>query len=150
MYKYCSRMNGYSVVSSVHLTESPQLYSLASVNCLPRRLSIVLRTRTIKFKWDPFSMGIISYVSWGIRLHEEDRSTRSDWSGRINLNTLYRKGDHITWGDRLFRVTGTDSPKSELWEESTLLFPSQNFGEDSLSLSLLIYVTDCKGDQTKW
>src|SRR6218665_894372 len=70
MYKYCSRMNGYSVVSSVHLTESPQLYSLASVNCLPRRLSIVLRTRTIKFKWDPFSMGIISYVSWGIRLHE--------------------------------------------------------------------------------
>src|SRR6218665_1266021 len=35
-----------------------------------------------------------------------DRSTRSDISGRINLNTLYRKGDHITWGDRLFRETG--------------------------------------------
>src|SRR6218665_3230588 len=38
---------------------------------------------------------------------------------------------------------GTDPPKSELWEESTLLCPSQNFGEDSLSLSPLIYATDC-------
>jgi len=51
-------MNGYAVVSSVRLTESPKPYSWASVNCLPRRLSIVLRTRTIKFKWDPFSRGI--------------------------------------------------------------------------------------------
>ena len=34
------------------LTESPQPYSWPSVNCLPRRLSIVLRTRTIKFKAD--------------------------------------------------------------------------------------------------
>ena len=64
-------MNGYAVVSSVRLTESLQPYSWASVNCLPQRLlSIVLWTRTIKFKWDPFSRGIISYVSWGIRLHE--------------------------------------------------------------------------------
>jgi len=71
MCKYCSHMNGYAVVSSVHLTESPQPYSWASVNCLPRRLSIiVLRMRTIKFKWDPFSRGIILCVSWGIRLHE--------------------------------------------------------------------------------
>jgi len=66
-------MNGYAVVSSVRLCgpvysrpmprliESPQPYSWPSVNCLPRRLSIVLRTRTIKFKADPF---------WGIRLHE--------------------------------------------------------------------------------
>ena len=52
------------------LTESPQPYSWASVNCLPQLLSIVPRTRTIKFKWDPFSRVIISYVSWGIRLHE--------------------------------------------------------------------------------
>src|SRR6218665_2744407 len=52
------------------LTESPQTYSWQSVNCLSRRLSIVLRTRTIKFKADPFSRGIISYGSWGIRLHE--------------------------------------------------------------------------------
>ena len=35
-----------------------------------------------------------------------DRSTRLDWSGWINMNTLYRKGDHIIWGDRLFRDTG--------------------------------------------
>ena len=63
-------MNGYAVVSSVRLTESLQPYSWASVNCLPRRLSIVLRTRTIKFKWDPSSRGIISYVSWGIHLHD--------------------------------------------------------------------------------
>src|SRR6218665_4175194 len=63
-------MNVYDVGSSVLLTESPQSYSWASLNCLPRRLSIVIRTRTIKFKWDPFSRGIISYVSWGIRLHE--------------------------------------------------------------------------------
>ena len=34
----------------VSLDESPQPYSWASVNCLPRRLSIVLRMRTIKFK----------------------------------------------------------------------------------------------------
>src|SRR6218665_2598986 len=47
------------------LTESPQPYSWASVNCLPWRISIVLRTRTIKFKGDPFSRGIISYDSWG-------------------------------------------------------------------------------------
>jgi len=52
-------MNGYAVVSSVRLrgpvysrltsrlTESPQPYSWPSVNCLPRRLSIVIRTRTI-------------------------------------------------------------------------------------------------------
>ena len=26
--------------------------------------------------------------------------------GPDNLNTLYRKGDHIIWGDRLFRDTG--------------------------------------------
>src|SRR6218665_1681239 len=38
----------------------------------------------------------------------------------------------------------TDPPKSELWEESTLLPPNQNFGTDSLSLSHLIYATDCK------
>src|SRR6218665_2307505 len=40
------------------------------VNSLPRRLSIDLRTRTIRFKGDHFSRGIISYDSWGIRLHE--------------------------------------------------------------------------------
>jgi len=28
----------------------------------------------------------------------------------------------------------TDPPKSELWDESTLLSTSQNFGEDSISL----------------
>src|SRR6218665_1537463 len=38
---------------------------------------------------------------------------------------------------------GTVPPKSELWEELTLLSPSQTFGEDSLSLSPLIYATDC-------
>jgi len=63
-------MNRYAVVSSVRLTESPQPYSWASINCLPRQLSIVLQTRTIKFKWDPFSRKIILYVSLGIRLHE--------------------------------------------------------------------------------
>ena len=62
-------MNVYAVVFSVRLTESPQSYTWASVNCLPRRLSIILWTRTIKFKWDPFSRGVILYVSWGIRLH---------------------------------------------------------------------------------
>ena len=68
------------------------------VNGLPRRLPIVLRARTIRFKRDHFSRWIISYDSWGIRLHEGDSSTRSDWSGRINMNRLYRKGDHFTWG----------------------------------------------------
>src|SRR6218665_3878953 len=42
-------------------------------------------------------------------------------------------------------IPGTDPPKSELWEESTLLSPSKNFGKDSLSLSRApIYATDCK------
>src|SRR6218665_3909140 len=43
-------------------------YSWTSINSLPRpwRLSIiVLRTRTIEFKEDHFSRGIISYDSWG-------------------------------------------------------------------------------------
>jgi len=105
-------MTGYAVVSSYRLhlltyvsldwiTPSDPIYPCTTRfinNCLPRRLSIVLRTRTIRFKADHFSRGIISYVSWGIRLHEGDRSTRSDWSGRSNLNTLYRKGDHVIWG----------------------------------------------------
>src|SRR6218665_2922891 len=39
---------------------------------------------------------------------------------------------------------GTDPSKSELWEESTLLCPHQNFGENSPSLSPLIYANDCK------
>src|SRR6218665_2121504 len=52
---------------------------MASVNCLPRRL-IVNRPsgENNKFKWDPFSRGIISYGSWGIRLHDGDRFIRSD------------------------------------------------------------------------
>ena len=37
---------------------------------------------------------------------------------------------------------GTVHPKSELWEESTLLSSGQTFGEDRLSLSPLIYATD--------
>src|SRR6218665_758045 len=42
------------------------------INSLPRRLSIVLRTRIIRFKADHFSREIISYiyVSWGISLHD--------------------------------------------------------------------------------
>src|SRR6218665_2517832 len=39
---------------------------------------------------------------------------------------------------------GNDPPKSELWEESTLLSPSQNFGKDRISLFHMIYATDCK------
>src|SRR6218665_1755986 len=37
---------------------------------------------------------------------------------------------------------GIDPPKSELWEESTLLCPQSKLWEDSLSLSVLIYATD--------
>ena len=85
------------------LTESPipTLFIHAPkrfVNSFPRRLSIVLRTRTIGFKGENFSKGIISYDSWGYVCTRRDRSTRSDWSGRIKLNTLYRKGDHFIWG----------------------------------------------------
>jgi len=89
--------------------ESPQPYSWASFNCLP---PAVVNRPSNENNWvqgDNFLRGIISYDSWGIRLHEGDRFTRSDWSGRINQNTLYRKGDHITWGDRLFPDTGTTS-----------------------------------------
>jgi len=76
------------------------------VNCLPPRLSIVQRTRTIRFKTDHFSRGIISYVSWGIRLHEGGSFLTFRLIHR-NLNTLYRKGDHFIWGDKIFRDTGT-------------------------------------------
>src|SRR6218665_2381521 len=103
-------MTSYAVFSSVRLrllteiwppprlTESslPILFihgPTRFVNSLPRRLSIVLRTRTIGLKGDHFSKGIISYDSWGIRLHT------------INLNTLYRKGTTL-YGERLFRDTG--------------------------------------------
>src|SRR6218665_515921 len=72
-------MTGYAVVSSYRLhlltyvsldliTPSDPIYPCTTRfinNCLPRRLSIVLRTRTIRFKADHFSRGIISYVSWG-------------------------------------------------------------------------------------
>ena len=71
-------MNGYAVVSSVRLTESPQPYSEASVNCLPRRLSIVLRTRTIKFKWDHISGGLFRTLHGEYVCTRGDRSTRSD------------------------------------------------------------------------
>ena len=75
-------MTGYAVVSSVRLlridsrpmprlTESPFVtLFIGPVSSLPRRLSIVLRTRTIKFKGDHLSRRIISYGSWGIRLHK--------------------------------------------------------------------------------
>ena len=52
-----------SIPHRVNRSSGIKSYLWASVNCLPRRLSIVLRTRTIKCKWDPFSRGIISYVS---------------------------------------------------------------------------------------
>src|SRR6218665_3000719 len=94
-----------NVVSSVRLTESPQPYSLAIDNCLPQRLSTVFRTRTIKFKWYPFSRGIISHVSWGIRLHEGGsfhtfRLIRPDQYEYA----ISKRGPHYT-GDMLFRVT---------------------------------------------
>jgi len=61
------------------------------VNSLPRRLSIVLRTRTIIFKGNHFSRGIMSYDSWGIRLHE-GIVPHVQIDQLINLNTQYRKG----------------------------------------------------------
>ena len=78
---YCNRMTGYAVVSSVRLlridsrptsrlTESPFVtLFIGPDNSLSLRLSIVLRTRTITFKGDHSSSWIISYGSWGIRLH---------------------------------------------------------------------------------
>src|SRR6218665_200867 len=75
-------MTGYAVVSSVRLlridswptprlSESPfWTLFIGPVNSLPRRLSIVLRTRTTKFKGDHFSRRIVWYGSWGIRLHK--------------------------------------------------------------------------------
>src|SRR6218665_3319266 len=39
---------------------------------------------------------------------------------------------------------GTVPPKPELWGNQHCCPPSQNFGEDSLSLSHLIYTTACK------
>src|SRR6218665_1590280 len=112
-------MTGYAVVSSVRLlriesrptprlTESPFVpLFIGPVNCLPRRLSIVLRTRTIKFKGNHFSRRIISYGSWGIRLHEWGsfhtfRLIRQDQSEY----TISKGGPHYM-GDSLFRDTGT-------------------------------------------
>ena len=68
-------MNGLAVVSSVRLTESTQFNSWASVNCLPRRLSIVLRTRTIKFKVGSFHGGYV--CARGIVPHVQIDPTRS-------------------------------------------------------------------------
>src|SRR6218665_2799760 len=48
----------------------------------------------------------------------------------------------LTMPDRFSYHTGTDPPKSELWEESTLLCLQSKLWEDSLSLSTLIYTTD--------
>ena len=81
------------------LTESPfATLFIGPVNSLPQRLAIVLRTRTIKFKGVHFSRRIISYGSWVIRLHERG-SFQTFRLIRINLNTLYRKGNQIIlWG----------------------------------------------------
>jgi len=52
-------MNGYAVVSSVRLTELPQSYSWASVNCLPRRINLI----TLYRKGTTFPGGIGIFVT---------------------------------------------------------------------------------------
>src|SRR6218665_1651061 len=89
---------GYAVVSSVRLlridrrstprlTESPFVtLFMGPVNSLPRRLSIVLRTRTIKFKGIIFQGGSFRTVHGGYVCMRGDRSTRYIERG----TTLYR------------------------------------------------------------
>src|SRR6218665_4051801 len=56
----------------------------------------------------------------------------------LALNAMHSGND---WGP-IPVLTGTDPPKPELWDESTLLSPSQNFGEDSISLPLIYALTE--------
>src|SRR6218665_3324664 len=95
-------MTGYALVSSVcllqinsrptpRLTESPfGTLFIGPVNSLLRRLSIVLRTRTIKFKGDHFSRRIIRAVYGGYVC------TRGIVPHEYAIG--YRKGDQIIWG----------------------------------------------------
>src|SRR6218665_2621174 len=82
-------------------------------NCLPRRLSIVLPTRTIiKFKWDPFFKGdnfvrfMVDTFPRGGSFHTFRliRPDRSEYA-------ISKRGPHYM-GDRLFRYT---DPKEAAW-----------------------------------
>jgi len=116
-------MKGYAVVSSVRLrgpiyqTVVLCLAWLSRPNYIHGPASIVhlggcqssfggeqLRSRGILFK------GITSYDSWGIRLHEGDRSRRSDWSGGsiwIRYEEIHTHEEIHRPTCSLFRDTGT-------------------------------------------
>src|SRR6218665_174289 len=76
------------------------------VNSLSRRWSIVLRRRTIRFKGDHFSRGIISYVSWGcVCMRGIVPHVQID---PVGYARLFRKGDHTVYGgDMLFKKIET-------------------------------------------
>src|SRR6218665_3508992 len=57
-----------------------------------------------------FQMGQFRTIHGEYVCTRGDRSTRSDRSGRINLNTLYRKGDNIIWGTGYFVTPALKQP----------------------------------------